>query len=71
MFRSDKIPCVPADQIDDFTKASVSKYVTGKGRIYFCKVTRTEQEKEVGQRDENIDKDKKEKPKLPKVSYTF
>ena len=62
MRNSDKIPYGPAGQIDDFTEASVTKYVTGRGRIYTCKVGRDEQEKKVGQKDKKIDTDKKEKP---------
>mgnify|MGYP006132544249 CR=1 FL=1 len=65
------IPFGSACQNDDSTEASVSKYVTGRGRIYTCKVARAEQEKEAGQKDKNIFTAKKEKPKLPKVSYKF
>ena len=34
-------------------------------------VTRPEQEQDEGQKNEKIDTNKKERPKFPKVSYTF
>ena len=68
---SDKIPYGSAGQINDFTEASVTKYVTGRGRIYTYKVGRDEEEKDLAKMDKKIATDKKEKPKQPKVSYRF